>query len=760
MLPSTAFRFSTYLTQAIAWASLGYAEAAVLPEVGVFTLVVLGAMAVIYRLETRVRLLSIEEANRVGGGIGLAALIWAAFRVVRELNTVEHAAIGWPVFLVALMAPMLMAASCAKLLRREKHAGDYWFMYIAGLAAIILAGAMADHPLVVVLTAAYALCGVWSLYEFFRARSNGTVPNGAANKPGSAGAIRVIRTTGSLTGSAARLGFVGALLWTSLAAAAALPLYLLTPRSPYARLEFGQPRIEIGYAADQMIDLTKTGELRKNPETAFEVAATDKTGRPKEDLSSEQRWRGAILVNYSKGSWARDSQAVFPTAPEITRLPSWAPPDLGPSAYQLRFSVPASLGSQFLADPVMWEPDQPSPIALLLRNRPPQPWHPLSTGQVFGLLSSLRAAGPVLHYVQHTRPPAEPYLSPPYFGTGGYPSTIVINPIPSVKEYADQVLADLVAAGRLPAATLHRDPITLRLVERYHEVVAIAFRDHLSERPDLVYTTDLKRVNKSVDPVEDFLFYSKAGHCERFATALVLMLRAEGIPSVLVLGFKGCEHVGEGHYLVRQEHAHVWAEALIVRRDPARQRGVRHWLGLDPAPVRTDASADGDSGNTLLALSQNAFERYLFHYTPAQREQAIHTITSILTSTELMGGAGAIVLMMAAIGLIRKRARREPPPTLPPEAEWFSRLLPIREPHGIAPRPGETAREFAAAAAAILAADPAGAAVAGVPIECVDAYYRSRFGGAAIADERRVELDLDLEALNRVLGRKNTWRRT
>ena len=755
MLPSTAFRSSTYLTLAIACTSLGYAESAMLPEVGVFAIAVVITLAVIYRLETRVRLLSLDEANRLGAGIGLAAILWAGFRVVREVNASEFAALGWPVFFVALMAPLLMAAVCAKLLRREKHAGDYWFMHAAGLAAMVLAGAMAEQTLLVALTAAYVLCAIWSLFQFFLARSNGIVPRipdrKAAKKP-----LPVVRTIAAGTPLGGRSGLLRAALWASVAAAAAVPIYLITPRSTYGKIDFGQSRIEVGFAADQMIDLTQTGDLRDNPETAFEFTATDNAGRPKEDLNPEQRWRGAVLATYSNGTWRRDAFVRLSTSPPI--LPQngpWIPPDLGPESYRLTFTVPTKLRSTFLADPVAWVPGAMAAVADLPPNGSPEAWVATTNGLVFGRPGSRRPVGSEHHYVQHTRPPAEADLSPPYPASDLSPIAIIrSNAIPRVKEYADKVLADAVAAGRVPEAALARDSIRLLPLEPHHEAIARAFREHLSERADLTYTTSLKRDRKDLDPVEDFLFHSKVGHCERFATALVLMLRAEGIPAVMVLGFKGCEHTGEGHYIVRQEYAHAWAEALISRPDRTAPRGhVWHWLSLDPAPAQAAETNSNDTAGSFWNWSK-AFERYLFHYTPEERDRAIRSAFDAATSAKVLGGAAVVVLAFPILRFVRRRIARTRPRAAPPSAQWFDRLLVVLGKHGFAPAPGETAREFATATAATLEGTPATRAVAAVPIEWAEAYYRSRFGDDPVPDARRVELERGLEDLKLALERE------
>ena len=66
------------------------------------------------------------------------------------------------------------------------------------------------------------------------------------------------------------------------------------------------------------------------------------------------------------------------------------------------------------------------------------------------------------------------------------------------------------------------------------------------------------------DPVVDFLFRTKQGHCEYFASALALMMRAEGIPARLATGSLGGE-LGpfSSEILVRGSNLHAWVEADV-----------------------------------------------------------------------------------------------------------------------------------------------------------------------------------------------------
>ena len=77
------------------------------------------------------------------------------------------------------------------------------------------------------------------------------------------------------------------------------------------------------------------------------------------------------------------------------------------------------------------------------------------------------------------------------------------------------------------------------------------------------------------DPIGDFLFRYRSGHCEYFATAMVLMLRSQGIPARFVTGFLGGENNRLGYYIVRQSNAHAWVEAYLPDSG---------WTVFDPTP--------------------------------------------------------------------------------------------------------------------------------------------------------------------------------
>jgi transglutaminase-like putative cysteine protease len=104
-------------------------------------------------------------------------------------------------------------------------------------------------------------------------------------------------------------------------------------------------------------------------------------------------------------------------------------------------------------------------------------------------------------------------------------------------------------------------------------------------------------------PMEEFLLRSRRGHCEYFATALVLLLRAEGVPARLVTGFLGGEvNPIDGHLVVRQDNAHAWVEAWVDGRG---------WLTSDPTP---DAGRPSVAAPGLGRLAGQLWDFVLFRW--------------------------------------------------------------------------------------------------------------------------------------------------
>lgn len=94
-------------------------------------------------------------------------------------------------------------------------------------------------------------------------------------------------------------------------------------------------------------------------------------------------------------------------------------------------------------------------------------------------------------------------------------------------------------------------------------------------RERYAYTLELPD-EEHADPIADFLFRRRKGHCEYFASALAVMLRTQNIPSRVVTGFQsGTFNPLSGWYVIRASDAHSWVEAWLPGQG---------WVTFEPTP--------------------------------------------------------------------------------------------------------------------------------------------------------------------------------
>lgn len=105
------------------------------------------------------------------------------------------------------------------------------------------------------------------------------------------------------------------------------------------------------------------------------------------------------------------------------------------------------------------------------------------------------------------------------------------------------------------------------------------------------YSLDFER-SPYRDPIEEFLFVSKRGHCEYFASAFALLARSLGIPARVVTGYRVVERNPlTGDWVVRRRDAHAWVEVWTGR-----------WTAVDPTPAGDGALAPARTTPLLLAI--------------------------------------------------------------------------------------------------------------------------------------------------------------
>jgi transglutaminase-like putative cysteine protease len=144
--------------------------------------------------------------------------------------------------------------------------------------------------------------------------------------------------------------------------------------------------------------------------------------------------------------------------------------------------------------------------------------------------------------------------------------------------YLDQPLPEAREQGEclaLPALDPRIAALARQVTDRASTDEARAFALEQYLRTNFEYTLELP-AKETADPLADFLFERRKGHCEYFASSLAVMLRTIGIPSRLVTGFDGgALNPISGWYVLRASDAHSWVEAWLPNRG---------WTTLDPTP--------------------------------------------------------------------------------------------------------------------------------------------------------------------------------
>ncbi len=160
---------------------------------------------------------------------------------------------------------------------------------------------------------------------------------------------------------------------------------------------------------------------------------------------------------------------------------------------------------------------------------------------------------------------------------------------------ADDDRGVLLRALRLPADSNPRTAVFAQELRRKfpddRNLVAEVLTRFRNE--NFVYTLSPPLLGEH--PVDEFLFGTRRGFCEHYASAFTVLMRAAGIPARVVTGYLGGEINPVGEYiLVRQADAHAWAEVWLantgwVRVDPtAAVSPLRVERGIALALPRTD----------------------------------------------------------------------------------------------------------------------------------------------------------------------------
>jgi transglutaminase-like putative cysteine protease len=645
-----------------------------------------------------------------------------------------------------------------------------WTLFLLGLVEVLIGGFISQSDRMGLMLILWAMVSLWTLGLFHldrEAKKNKGQPApavwptgepvepypGLLDVPFVISAARVAGTTLALGG----LIFLAMPRWGSKAGAAGAP---------------GSARHLTGFTDE--VQLGQIGEILENDSVVMNIELFDERGNRVEP-SEEPLWRGVAMQTYNFGRWFREQ--TFPLDLGMLRLAAPAR-----SIRQLIKLESSDSDVLFGLRPV-WKVVGPSGSDVKINEVDGTIYrHDLRPDREFEAPQPPPRRGPFEYEV--------------YSEVGGvvqpgetYPSAGKINQ--KLLGVPNDLLTELQAIS---------DPIVAKLGKRNYRERARVLEQYLLGS-DFSYSLRMEVVDRSIDPVLDFLKNRKQGHCEYFASALTLLLRSQGIPARLVNGFKGGDWSALGRfYTVRQKHAHSWVEAL-VSEDPAQPP---QWLTLDPTPAqqRDQSIARVDSGLKTRLRPVSDYARYLWTfyvvgfnddrqerliYRPVRQLidqasrgfrlmwQAIRTLfvwslefENLQAFFSVKGFFVSTIAMLALVGLLRAgrwlwrrlaawyRGGAEMESGRTSGVAVFSRLVRILSQVGLERPPAETPREFAQRSSLFLSArDDRADGIAEVPPHVVDAFYQIRFGHLTLSPDSMNELERRLDALEANL-RKET----
>lgn len=198
------------------------------------------------------------------------------------------------------------------------------------------------------------------------------------------------------------------------------------------------------------------------------------------------------------------------------------------------------------------------------------------------------------------------------------------------------------------------------------------------------------------DSVDDFLFGSRLGYCEHYASAFVVLMRALDVPARVVTGYQGGElNPVDGFMTVRQSDAHAWAEVWLAGRgwtrvdptsvvSPVRiEHGMRELARQTGAgPLFTVGAGSIDGWARLVQrlrfnweALENSWNQWVLTYSAQQQMNLLDRLgftPDWRVLATLLALAVSIVATVLAVVSLRHRVRRDPLAEL--EARFRRRL--------------------------------------------------------------------------------------
>lgn len=485
---------------------------------------------------------------------------------------------------VTALAHLIVFLSAVKLIQVKKDR-DWVFLYLISFFEVLLAAGLSFSPVFLGTLTLYLLCGLSAVtaFEIQKARRTIAYSETRLLVPPDSRVFKKDGRTPARSAEASRLPFV-AIGLLAMIFVLALPLFLIAPRSGAAALTRSGGGLSTFIGFSENVTLGQIGTLKQDNGLVMRVRVDE--GEEPRDL----RWRGVALDEFTGNGWRKSLHArQLDPVPERSGL----------------FQVGTTSAVHRLTTQTFFlEPLESAVLFAAPRVVAIQGDLPIVRVDSEGSVQSRRHDFERLMYkaisdldqprMDELRNDMERY-SPAYYRYLQLPERLDrrIGPL------ATTMILGANADNRYDAA---------KAIESYLQ-------------REYSYSLEMKAGGQ--DPLADFLFNVRAGHCEYFATSMVILLRSHGIAARLVNGFLPGEYnEAAGAYTVRQSDAHSWVEVYFPE--------TRAWVTFDPTPsagrvepVRTGLAAQ-------LEKYAEAMELIWFQYVVGYDKQEQRTLATTI----------------------------------------------------------------------------------------------------------------------------------
>ncbi len=486
---------------------------------------------------------------------------------------------------VTALAHLIVFLSAIKILQ-VKTDRDWVFIYLISFFELLLAAGLSFSPIFLVTLTLYLLCGLSTViaFEIRKARrSVKPVETRLLVPPDSRVFKKLAEASSKRNIEASRLPVVSLALLL-LIFILALPLFLVAPRAGGAAISRGGPGLANFIGFSENVTLGEVGTLKQNDDIVMRVRVESDQGGRLRDV----KWRGIALDEFTGRGWKK-SQEARSSEQKLSdrgffRLGTTEAPELlttqtvflEPIDSAVLFAAPRAVAVQGDLPYVRVDPEGS------IQSRP----HDLDR-IIYKVLSDIRH--PSADVLRQDRRPSS--ASPERYLL--LPTSID----PRIEDYTNTILVNAGARNRYDSAR--------------------AIESHL--RQDFGYTLEMKA--SGPDPLSDFLFNLRAGHCEYFSTAMAVMLRTHGIGTRVVNGFLPGEYnETAGAYTVRQSDAHSWVEVYFPDSNS--------WVPFDPTPAAGRTEPEHSGFVAQLGKYAEALELMWFQYVVGYDKQEQRSLAS------------------------------------------------------------------------------------------------------------------------------------